>query len=446
MVTDMKTIISYANKDGVGDSLGCLDATSRRILIIATLIMAFFHYLDIEIVSMIVTVLFIGVLLFRRQELAFSVFLISTAFISSVPYLVVGFIAIIVCSFFIRGKIVTTRTAMYGLLVAVFVLLLTYLLGYKPSSNKFILALISIFVIFMVHEIYRDYSVILYSYFMIPFGMIIVILLMLASGQNVLFLNRLCFDGNIRVLANAVVIPLYYCIVCMFWKKRIFSHLTNRTQTLITIALFVVLILTASRGAIIAFLCCMVAAVLMSGGIGKNFKKWFLVITLAVVFVYLFLNAEGLNLDRLFVDRQGGFNGRTDIWAYYFTSLKDGGILRILFGFGPGNISRIALGTEFENAYSHSTYFDILFSHGLIGGVLFVVVVFSILKYIFNSSNKMLIPVVIGLFINYSTHGVVFNTDLYVNMVLIGGLCQCFEYKERTKICTDSNVLNGEKK
>ena len=38
----------------------------------------------------------------------------------------------------------------------------------------------------------------------------------------------------------------------------------------------------------------------------------------------------------------GGFNGRTEIWTFYWKKMTDGGLIHILFGLGPGDIKRLS--------------------------------------------------------------------------------------------------------
>ncbi len=119
----------------------------------------------------------------------------------------------------------------------------------------------------------------------------------------------------------------------------------------------------------------------------------------------------------MYIDEEG-FNGRTDIWNYYWGLIRDGGLIHILFGLGPGDIKRLSYTM---NMYSHSTYLDIVFSYGLVGGAFMVGGIIAAIIKTVKSKSIVLIAALAGLFTNYFSHGTVANFTFYIILALIVG-------------------------
>lgn len=80
----------------------------------------------------------------------------------------------------------------------------------------------------------------------------------------------------------------------------------------------------------------------------------------------------------------------------------------VLFGVGPGRISRISN----IGYYAHSTILDYFFSYGLVGLFLFLCFELIVLKSLFY--NKIVFVIAATFLMTYSTHGSAANIEMFL--------------------------------
>lgn len=110
-------------------------------------------------------------------------------------------------------------------------------------------------------------------------------------------------------------------------------------------------------------------------------------------------------------------NGRLEGWFYYFYLLIKGGYV---FGFGPGYIQRMGSGI-YSSFYSHSFYFDLIYSYGIIGIVYIYIMILFAIKAMKNTGSNVKKCVLIGILCTGLTHGVVADFNLLISYAVLVG-------------------------
>lgn len=244
-------------------------------------------------------------------------------------------------------------------------------------------------------------------------SMALIVLVSIYSG--VIDVDRsvsLKYDDNSKTLSTAIA-PVIFSAVYLILFGR------GKKKVLTTIGLFIVvavlsylLVLTYSRGVLIALIISLIYLIF------RYMERWsirnYFFIALFISIAYFFISNLQFDSDMMFENTEGA-NGRTEIWASFIQQLKDTNSLA--FGFGPGFTKDISL----LGYYSHSTVLDYLFCYGIAG---FLYLLYLLLKVTFNLFKKSVRSyyyqgLFILSFIMFSTHGSA--GTLLFNVVL--GLC-----------------------
>jgi hypothetical protein len=396
-----------------------------RILLFTNALVGSFAYIFMnDIIQWIVSVVFILVCFYVKKELSFASFYIANAFIDSPVFLCVGYIFVLIPGLMImHEKNFKIRPFLFFSLIF-FVLCTSFILGYQTSLPRLTLVLICFFMFLVVRYNYSrsQYGILIYGMFMAALLMLTSSLIKFLIGQDTLINQRLSFDGHISVLASACLIPMMYLTTSLFSGTNFFSHMTNKRQIFLLSYFFVGMLFTASRGTLTAFLLCAGISFLMIKNTTKKIYNIIFLVVFAVVFFVVISNNDNLDLNRIFVDNRGGFNGRSDIWGYYLSCFFNSDVARQLFGFGPGDIRRLSVGTIFFLAYPHSTYLDILISHGFVGIILFALGLCNVVYKVLIIKSNIWFPFLVGLLTCYSVHGTVFNPELYINLAIVSSM------------------------
>lgn len=161
-----------------------------------------------------------------------------------------------------------------------------------------------------------------------------------------------------------------------------------------------VVIMTGSRGALVAFVCCIlfvIAFVIRN----SNHKIRILLISIgvAVLLYYGFLNLlDQLNpvLASRFSEeyiREHGSTGRSEIWENLLGTFSKANIFRQMAGWGYGTTRLVntTTGITTEGMVAHNLYIDNLISMGFIGALLQICMQIECMKVLFKSRNAMLV-------------------------------------------------------
>ena len=284
--------------------------------------------------------------------------------------------------FFLSKKRKTKKDLLFLTLFILIILLSTFF-GLKTNWNT---ALIQIFLVVCFINISSIeskkeeeyiFKTITYSGLMIG----ILTIIQLLQGNAYFQYNRLSYNGNIRQLANAITIPIYYSFTKIITLNDIIIKKPGNKK-IMNIIIFSVLIallmLSGSRGNILALIITMLYLIIKIMK-KRNIKTYF---SILLILILAFLVLSNLNLDFSVLLNSTTAEERTKIWTYYFNEVFNYGPLRAVFGFGPGLLKRVATESIFQNYYAHSTIFDYFFTFGLSG---LVIIGYMIIKALLNA-------------------------------------------------------------
>lgn len=220
--------------------------------------------------------------------------------------------------------------------------------------------------------------------------------------------ERLDFEDNVRDMANSIVVAVYFWI-CLKIKKQYETSFGRSFRNLVGVLSSGLLLLTLAKGPIFA----LVFAVALYGILEKKIRKvgYFLIVMLAIIGI---LQVTGTVNFMRFLQRNYDLNGRTNIWLFYARKVFARGWKGILFGLGPGNVKRVAVGEYLGKYYAHSAVIDFFFSYGIVGMTMFVALVASIARKAFRAKNSIGLGLLSLSLLSYMVSGASTNTQIFI--------------------------------
>lgn len=307
------------------------------------------------------------------------------------------------------------KSHIFLLLIIFITSLISYAVGYKTAVTTLIAFIIVITTCGVTFALLKEHGPnnLNYSFMLSALILIFIVLYELLTGHNSLLYGRFNFAGSIRVLANTIVVPLLVCTYFILEKRDLLMDRKIQISKMdysLFILLLIMLLFTVSRGVIFAYFSG-IAILLMKGK--KKFIKT-AILGFIIILVVLFADQLGvIRIKRLF-EVSLDMNSRTGIWDYYLGEMASRGILGIIFGQGPGNITRVAINTPFASMYVHSTILDILFSYGLLGFTIFLIIIFKIAISVTRNTNRLAAAILVATLLMYSTHGTATNREFFI--------------------------------
>lgn len=207
--------------------------------------------------------------------------------------------------------------------------------------------------------------------------------------------NRMIFSiGDSRQDPNYICGFMLYAFCCQMKhiveEKKIIHVLMAGTMT-------VLVILTGSRGALLAYAVAAAASVIVYGNLKPSTKKkkmgGVVLVFLGALFLYNFVLPK-LNpaiTERFTVDYfiKHGTTGRTDIWLYLLNKYKNAGIFRHIIGFGYGTSALLNdMPAHSRDHVAHNLYIDNLVCAGLLGLAAQLIFQFNCFKTAVKSGRK----------------------------------------------------------
>ena len=239
-----------------------------------------------------------------------------------------------------------------------------------------------------------------------------------ASGGFFSETGRLGLEGNIRRVSNAIAFPLFYAVYKIFdsFKKGWLLFF----WMFIVFALGTILILTYSRGVIIAVV---VTSIFLFVAKSKNLSVTNILTTVVVGgVVYVILNNIQVDTELMFREMDTA-SGRTEIWDFYISQVADGGLVWVLFGLGPGETTRIAQSSVYAEQYAHSLFLDFFCCFGIVGSIYLLYIISSISKRLFKNQELFYMSLLVLLITMYLTHGIASTIQFYYMLgICMGGV------------------------
>lgn len=251
---------------------------------------------------------------------------------------------------------------------------------------------------------------------------------LLVSGLTVLLMQRLhplSFLEEDAVLNSKDIATAIAALVFLL----IWMVVNGKTNLFIKIFLLLVaitgvitIINTYSRGVLIALFSSILYIIFT--GI-KNKKVLFLAIAFWGVVSYVSISDVVVDYERLSANIEGG-NGRTEIWMNFILKMEQSGALRMIFGCGPGGLTKLTIG----GTYAHSAIFDYFFSFGILGFIFIVYFLSAIIVKLIKIKSRFFIGIYILNFLMFLTHGN-YVEPLFLFLL---GLCMGAACNDRTDV------------
>ncbi len=299
------------------------------------------------------------------------------------------------------------RRAFFIIVIPLCLFLFSYLSGTSTSLFYYCKHIISIANLAII-GIYFDKDQshdILRAFLVSGFLMLGYVAITLITGRMI-YINsiRLTFEGNVRNLATALVVPGLYYFSKIFSEGR--ERLLKRAVYIGLTFLFVgVHVLTYSRGSLLAVAVGMIIVFLPQLK-NVSFGK-FMLISMIVIATFYGISHMNVNTELMMGNLAGG-NGRTTKWSDLFQQMKNNGWVKVLFGFGPGDTARIF------GYYAHSTIMDYLFGYGIIGFCYLLIVLIYALVIDLRSKNVFAIGLFVTSILCFLPYGDAANVQFHV--------------------------------
>lgn len=246
--------------------------------------------------------------------------------------------------------------------------------------------------------------------------------------------GRLTYGEQVRDLANALAFPIYYSFIKYMQaiEKR---DILKKSYWLVIMLLGITLLLfTVSRGVIGAVGIALLYVFL--GRLKNSGKSTSIVLTLMAALFTYYISTMDLNTEYMF-NKVETLTGRDEIWGYYLGRVINGGPLSFLFGFGPGDIKRLSVGTSFADAYEHSLYVGFFVSFGIVGFAYLLWFLYKVCRPLLRSKSQYDFGMFLMTVFLFVTYGAALKPLFYYLI----GLCLALSMSESVK----PNIRRNEK-
>lgn len=259
----------------------------------------------------------------------------------------------------------------------------------------------------------------------ITYNLIMTILLILCIVLNIDNINR-----GVMKFFSYKYDPNYMCssflLLFFFQIKFLFAQVNKfRYLNIIIIILFVFLcLLCGSRGITLAALFGTIIYVLLNF-LKKckkpkkvNIKKVliFVVIALIIIILFKYIIPES-TLDRFKIKNMLSFGGRSGIWKKSLQTFLSAPLANKLIGYGMGSfVSAVQYFNYGMYLMSHNVIINLLIETGIIGIILFIIMIYFIFKQQKENKNYFGICLTISTLLLYLTLDM--NLNFWINIVI----------------------------
>lgn len=373
----------------------------------------------------------------KKTEICLATYIIAAPFcsvcLSGFQYVA---ILLIVCFSLFASKCKEINGNHFVVFLTVLIVMLcSFVGGVNPQADIMVLAIIAMVLLLgiCVGVSPANVWILMYAYIISISCMIFVTFMEVLAGNNVFLYssNRLAFYGNVRDMANACAIPLSFIIISYITKMKRLFRLPPLLIVIFTAVLSLALIMTLSRGAIIA----LISGVALSIVTFKKRSRLHIFVAVLISGLILFISFKSMpsNINRIF-ELSPNMNGRTDIWREYISTLFSSNILRVCFGFGPGSVTRLGI----SYLYAHSLFLDVLFSYGVVGFLFIIAFLARHISRFIKQKNAFILGCFITIVLCYISHGTVASFNFYI----VTGLLSVIQ-KEELSRSESSNFMPG---
>lgn len=203
-------------------------------------------------------------------------------------------------------------------------------------------------------------------------------------------------------------------------KGKLFFRLANMLEL---IGYIYLVLLTGSRGGLLAALACVASYLLFYSENGKRYgilkRSIFLIISVVIIYRLFTLVAPQFG-DRYSIENviDSGGSGRIDIWRNGIEMYKNAGLFRNWVGYGAATVMRaFILNGYVDAAVMHNIFLETLVELGIVGFALYVYMLLTYGVRAFHSKDKFALCVMIGFIVlSFSTSLYAFKP--YINILI----------------------------
>lgn len=308
--------------------------------------------------------------------------------------------------------------------------------GYKSNVVTGVITLVSVFSFYCFSDIFQNKNskLVEFSLFVSGIVMTVFVLRQIINGSaSYLWGIRLTFEESVRTLANAVAFSIFYAFCKLAVIKNEKSALSSKIFYLVVFAAGAyVLFMTYSRGVLLSVGAACALSVLFT--LKKISAKHVIGLLAVIIFAVFWIGSMDIDTSLLGHNATTG-NGRIQLWTYFVNDMFREGIIRTVFGYGPGEFTRVSQNSPFTGLYAHSLYVDALFSFGFLGFIYLMNMVLKVMKCSFATKDAYVIGFTVLTFLMYVSHGISSGYQFYLML----GLCFALAMSKQ-KVSESENV------
>lgn len=358
------------------------------------------------------------VYIFTNQGMSFAILVIATPFLdelSSGFYVFLVYVPFVVVTLF---KALTNKkdgkiTVVY--ILCVFLVLFSFLIGYDTDAITLFIQFVSMTIFYSVWKTFTEKDVPVVAFAYICSALAVLAYIWLNGFEDSIVFGRLTFGENVKRLTFICAIPLSFSIYSYIGRLSVFENLNSTIykliQLFVTLILIVAVFMTLARGVFLALGIGVIVLLMFSKNKTKTYF-FFLIAALIVFYISQYISSlDMFRVERLMeLEEYSSGNGRTEIWSHYINRISEMGPQYVIFGVGPGNVSRIS-NIEF---YAHSTFLDYYFSYGIVGLITFLSIEGAMLMKLYKAKNKIPFVIAVAFLFAYATHGGAANLEMFM--------------------------------
>ena len=286
---------------------------------------------------------------------------------------------------------------LFLMLVFIFFLFstLVYSIDFSATLSRIMSIIQNLFLIIIVSQIKftkTDISVLIKGLFL---GGVLTIVLLIA------FMEPLGSSYRISIIIDGVYQdPNYLIGYLLFTSVFCFSKIIDHRKFiyfLIYIIIFVFVLLTGSRGGMVAFILSMISYILLLSRSMKIIIRNIVVVILLITVMYFISNilipGELLSRYTIAYSINDSGAGRIMIWESALYNFANSPFVRQIFGWGPNTIRQFTIG----NAVAHNLWIESLLEVGVLGFFVLLLIYYTFVKLSFKHDLFILFSVLLGL-------------------------------------------------
>ena len=235
--------------------------------------------------------------------------------------------------------------------------------------------------------------------------------------------GRLWLTGVLKEDPNYFCMYLVFGIIYNLQRLMIKDKLYKKiVSILLLFGYMAIIVLTGSRGGLIAILVAIIAYVVFNNGKFISAKK-IVIFSLVALSIVLAINMLSSRLirERFTLDSvlSTGGTGRFEIWEQGIKLFTGGSLFNQLFGYGAATVKSAFINNGFPIAsVMHNLFLENLVEIGIVGFIIYLVMIIAFFKKSYNNSDRFSFAVIFGM-IALSISTSIYTFKPYINIMIM---------------------------